>query len=79
MCGTNSLIIVFITGLIIAGLVFFYKRKAQVDSFDNLENNLYSYDTCCSQKEIAHCQTYGKTGVCNYSSNDKSCVCQNSF
>lgn len=79
MCGTNSLIIVFIIGLIITVLIFFYKRKAQVDSFDNLENNLYSYDTCCSQQEIAHCQTYGKTGVCNYSTNDKSCVCQNAF
>jgi len=79
MCGTNSLIIVFIIGLIIAGLVFFYKRKAQVDSFDNLENNLYSYDTCCTQEDIAKCQTYGKTGVCNYYQNNKSCLCQNAF
>ena len=79
MCGTNSLIIVFIIGLIIAGLIFFYKRKAQVDSFDNLENNLYSYDTCCSQQEIAKCQSYGKTGVCNYYQNNKSCLCQNAF
>lgn len=80
MCGnSNLLIIVFILGVIIAGLIFFYKRKDQVDSFDNLENNLYSYDTCCSPKEIAHCQTYGKTGVCNYYQNNKSCLCQNAF
>ena len=79
MCRTNSLIIVFILGLIIAGLIFFYKRKAQIDSFDNLQDNLFTYDSCCTQEEIAHCQTYGKTGVCNYSSNNKSCVCQNAF
>jgi hypothetical protein len=80
MCGnSNLLIIVFILGLIIVGLIFFYKRNAIVDSFDNLEHNLYSYDTCCSQQEIAHCQTYGKTGVCNYYQNNKSCLCQNAF
>jgi hypothetical protein len=79
MCGTNLLVIVFITGLIITGLVFFYKRKSTIDSFDNLENNLYTYDTYCTQEDIAKCQTYGKTGVCNYYQNNKSCLCQNAF
>ena len=80
MCGnSNLLIIVFITGLIIVGLIFFYKRKATIDSFDNLEHNLYSYDSCCTQEDIAKCQTYGKTCVCNYYQNNKSCLCQNAF
>ncbi len=79
MCGNYyNLIIVFILGLIIVGLVFFYKRK-HIDSFDNLENNLYTYDSCCNQEDIAHCQTYGKTGVCDYNKNNKSCLCQNAF
>lgn len=78
MCEKNLLIFIFILGLIIVGLVFFYKRKP-IDSFDNLENNLYTYDSCCTQEDIAHCQTYGKTGVCNYNKNNKSCLCQNAF
>ena len=80
MCGNNFLILVFLLGIILTGLIFFSKRK-QLDSFDNLQNNLYTYDSCCSQEKIAQCQTYGKTGVC-YSNNDKnckSCVCQNAF
>jgi len=79
MCENKYLIIFFITGLIIVGLIFFSKRKVQVDSFDNLTNNLYSYDSYCSQEKIAQCQSYGKTGVCNYYQNNKSCVCQNAF
>ena len=34
MCGNNFLILVFLLGIIIAGLIFFSKRKP-LDSFDN--------------------------------------------
>ena len=77
MCGNNFLILVFLLGIILAGLIFFSKRKP-LDSFDNLQDNSYSYDSCCSQEKISQCQTYGKTGVCDYN-NCKSCVCQNAF
>jgi hypothetical protein len=63
--------------LIIIYFAFFYKKT--IDSFDNLESNPFTYDTCCTQSEIAKCETYGKTGVCDYNKNDKSCMCQNSF
>jgi uncharacterized membrane protein len=68
--------IVFI--LLISGLFIINLYKYQIDSFDNLESNLYSYDKCCSEEDIVNCMKYGKTGVCNY--NDaKSCICQNAF
>jgi hypothetical protein len=54
----------------------YYKRK---DYFDNMEDNLYSYDTCCTQDQMNNCMKYGKTGVCDYNKNNKSCMCQNSF
>lgn len=80
MCGnSNILLLVFILGILLAGLVFLNKRKSIIDSFDNLQDNLFTYDSCCSQQEIAHCETYGKTGVCNYNNNTKSCLCQNAF
>lgn len=65
--------------LIITGLYLIIPHNSSIESFDNLEDNLYSYDTCCSQKQIDNCEKYGKTGVCNYNENNKSCLCQNSF
>jgi hypothetical protein len=65
--------------LIITGLFLIVPHNSSIESFDNLEFNLYSYDTCCFQKEIDNCEKYGKTGVCNYNENNKSCLCQNSF
>ena len=55
-----------------------YKHKV-IDSFDNLVPDLFTYDKCCSENQIADCEKYGKTGVCNYYKNNKSCMCQNSF
>lgn len=57
--------------------IFYYNKN--IDNFDNLESNLFTYDSCCSQEDIKHCETYGKTGVCNYILNNNSCLCQNSF
>ena len=77
----NFLMAVIILLLIIIFVLFLYiKNQQSIDSFDNLESNLYTYDTCCSQEQIANCIKYGKTGVCNYNnSNNKICECQNSF
>lgn len=75
MC-TKMLFIIFILLLIIIFLIIF---KNNVESYDNLESNLYSYDTCCTEKNIRDCQTYGKTGVCNYNKNNISCICQDVF
>ena len=41
--------------------------------------NVYTDSSCCSQKQIAKCETYGRTGVCDYDKNDKSCMCQDGF
>jgi hypothetical protein len=57
--------------------IFYYNKN--IDNFDNLESNLFTYDSCCNQEDIKHCETYGKTGVCNYILNNNSCLCQNSF
>jgi len=64
--------------IIIIIFLMIYKNNV-IDSFDNLVPDLYTYDTCCSENQIADCEKYGKTGVCNYYKNNKSCMCQNSF
>lgn len=64
--------------IIIIFLLMICKHK-MIDSFDNLVPDVYTYDTCCTENQIANCEKYGKTGVCNYYKNDKSCLCQNSF
>jgi uncharacterized protein YxeA len=74
----NILIIIIIIILIIILFLICTKKKI-IDSFDNLESNLYTYDSCCSQDQIKNCESYGKTGVCNYYKNNNSCMCQNSF
>ena len=60
-------------------LILMHHQIIVIDRFDNLESNLFTYDSCCNEDEIKHCETYGKTGVCNYILNNKSCLCQNSF
>ena len=74
-------IIYYIVGAIFIILLFglLHYQIIVIDNFDNLESNLFTYDSCCNQEQIRHCETYGKTGVCNYILNDNSCLCQNSF
>jgi hypothetical protein len=67
-----------ITILIISILIIIYNNNI-IDSFDNLVPDLYTYDTCCNEKQIKNCESYGKTGVCNIFKNNKSCMCLNSF
>jgi hypothetical protein len=75
----NTIFLSTLIIIIVLLFMMFYYHKMQIDHFDNLEHNLYSYDTCCSQKEIKDCESYGKTGVCNYREHNKSCICQNAF
>jgi len=70
-----KLLIILLIILIILIIFILNRNKLTVDSF----SNLYTRDNCCSQNEIAQCETYGKTGVCNYYKNNNSCMCQNSF
>ncbi len=74
----SILMTLFVFIVVIIFILIIYKNKV-IDNFDNLESNLYTYDTCCSASEIANCESYGKTGVCNYFLNNKSCLCQNAF
>jgi uncharacterized protein YxeA len=77
----NKYLILYLSLLIIILIIIsliVYKKQI-IDSFDNLESNLYTYDSCCTQDNIANCEKYGKTGVCNYYKDNKSCMCQNSF
>jgi uncharacterized protein YxeA len=73
------IILILILVIILLLLIYYNKNRTIIDSFDNLENNLYTYDSCCSEKQKQHCMTYGKTGECNYNKNDKSCFCQNAY
>jgi hypothetical protein len=73
---TEMLIIISIELIII---IYLMVSKKNTEFFDNLESNLYTYDTCCTEKQIKNCESYGNTGVCDYNNNINSCICQNSF
>lgn len=73
------ILISLICFLLLIIIILIVLNKRNKESFDNLESNLYTYDTCCKEDEIQKCQTYGKTGVCNYNLNDKSCSCQSAY
>jgi hypothetical protein len=45
---------------------------------ESFTNNHFSNDTCCTESQIRDCETYGKSGVCNYYNNN-SCICQDAF
>jgi uncharacterized protein YxeA len=68
----NILLIVIIILIII--ILICISRNKNIDNFDNL----YTYDTCCTETEKQNCMKYGKTGVCNYYKNNNKCLCQNS-
>jgi hypothetical protein len=73
--------IIFILSIFLIILILFiiYKKTYTIDNFDNLESNIYTYDSCCNENEKLDCMKYGKSGVCNYFENNNSCLCQNSF
>ncbi len=73
-----SIIIILVIILILL-LFIIRNNKLKMEKFDNLEDNLYTFDTCCTEKQKQQCMTYGKTGNCNYNKNIGSCFCQNAF
>jgi uncharacterized protein YxeA len=75
--NTNKLLIIILILVIIILIMIYYKKI--IDKFDNLEENLYTYDKCCTEKDNLNCMKYGKTGVCNYNKKGYQCLCQNSF
>jgi hypothetical protein len=76
MCYMFILFSIIIIEIIII-LYFIFKYKHIKEFFDNSKNDLFTYDSCCNETQIANCEKYGKTGVCNYDQNDNSCICQN--
>jgi len=60
-------------------IIMMYRNKKNIDKFDNMEDNIYTFDTCCTEKEKENCMTYGKTGVCNYYKHNGNCLCQNAY
>jgi len=71
----------YIIILVIIAIIIFlmFTRNKIIDNFDNLESNLYTYDSCCLEGEKENCMKYGKTGVCNYFKNNNECLCQNAY
>ena len=72
---TICCVILFIIVLILT--LLYYKRK--VVKQENFKNDRYTNGKCCTEMEIQKCESYGKTGVCNYNENNKSCLCQNAL
>ena len=77
MKRNEYLIIIFVSIIFIILIILFYKKS--IDKFENMEHNIYTFDTCCTEKEKENCMTYGKTGVCNYYKNNGECLCQNAY
>ena len=68
--------------LLLLGLIFFlmlHSKKVSENFAKEQYTNLFTNGKCCSQKQIAQCEKYGRTGVCNYEKNDNSCMCQDGF
>lgn len=77
MRKNEYLIIIFLAIILIVLIVIFHKKN--IDKFDNMEHNIYTFDSCCTEKEKENCMTYGKTGVCNYYKKNGECLCQNAY
>jgi len=72
----SVLIILFITlFFIIVNMLL--KHSLIIDNFDNTD--LYTKQSCCNEQQIKFCEKWGKTGVCNFQSSDKSCMCLDAF
>ena len=78
MCCKYILLSIIIIQIIII-IYFIIKSYKYNESFDNSKSDLFTYDSCCNEIQIANCEKYGKTGVCNYNENNNSCMCQNAL
>jgi hypothetical protein len=70
------MILVIIIFFVITFTIFYLLDKLLYKNIDKYSNR-FTNDTCCTEKQKENCMTYGKTGVCNYYKNNKSCLCQN--
>jgi hypothetical protein len=73
------IIILFITTALI--IILLIIKNKTIDNFNNQYSNkdIYTNDKCCNEIQKQNCMKYGKTGVCNYKKNNKSCLCQNAY
>ena len=69
------ILFIIIILIILAIIVAIIKNNRITDRF----SNKYTNDSCCTEIEKENCMKYGKTGICNYNKNDKSCFCQNAY
>jgi hypothetical protein len=72
------MILLIIIFFIIIFTIFYLLDKLLYKNIDKYSNR-FTNDTCCTEKQKENCMTYGKTGVCNYNKNIKSCFCQNAY
>lgn len=79
MAKENNIIKLLMIGIFIifiAFLLYYYRKGVKHEGF---LTDKYTNGKCCTEDEIQKCESYGKTGVCNYNRNDKSCLCQNAL
>ena len=69
-----TLLAIFVFIIVIIFILIVYKKEV-IDKFDNLENNIFTYDTCCKENQIADCEKYGRTGMCY----NNKCVCLDAY
>jgi hypothetical protein len=68
----NIFLIIII--IILIFIIYFLLPIKIIDKF----NNLYTKQSCCNEKYIKYCESWGKTGVCNFDGS-KSCMCLDAF
>lgn len=74
---TNILLIIFLIYLFFIIVNMLLKNNTIIDNFDNTD--MYTKQSCCNEQQIKFCEKWGKTGICNFQSSDKSCMCLDAF
>lgn len=74
MLHTLLIIILICLFFIIANILL---KNSVIDNFDNTD--VFTKQSCCNEKQIKFCEKWGKTGVCNFQSSNKSCMCLDAF
>jgi len=70
----NIFLIIIIIFLIF--IIYLLSSSKIIDRFDNTD--VYTKQSCCNEKNIKYCESWGKTAVCNFNG-DKSCMCLDAF
>ena len=69
----DNIIYILLFILLVLFIIYFFMIHRRREKFENLFTN----GSCCSEDQIRECNTFGKSGVCNYFKNNNSCLCQN--